>query len=218
MNFSTVRRLSSRERDRGAWRAVREICCRTGNNGEPIAKKRWEFFARVWIEPYERLLPQWTYVAEVEGSVVGYLTGCPDTSTFRRASRRRCEVPLLAEIARGSFRGVPGVQSFVAQQLGLEKSAERSFSAGALGCIEREFPAHLHMNIERDFRRRGIGRQLLRSYLRDLRRAAVPGVRLFCGCDPAPFYRRSGFRTIEVIHFKGGEVYAMGRRLAGSGA
>ena len=65
MDVVSVRRLSaSRAVDRAAWAAVHGLCCRTGDNGDPIAPERWELFARIWIEPYEKLLPEWTYVAE----------------------------------------------------------------------------------------------------------------------------------------------------------
>ena len=53
----TIRRLTvNRESERAIWHAIGELCCRTGNNGEPIAPERWRLFAKIWIEPYEKQL------------------------------------------------------------------------------------------------------------------------------------------------------------------
>ena len=40
------------------WQAVRSLCCRTGNGGDPIDPARWPLFAELWIGPYQRLLPK----------------------------------------------------------------------------------------------------------------------------------------------------------------
>jgi hypothetical protein len=85
MGSITTRRLAlDRPAESPLWAEIRTLCCRTGDNGGPIAKERWEFFAKLWVEPYERFLPEWTYVALFEESVVGYLTGCPDSRKFAR--------------------------------------------------------------------------------------------------------------------------------------
>lgn len=123
MNSVTARRLSaSHGADRASWAAVRELCCRTGNNGDPIAPERWELFSRIWIEPYEKILPEWTYVAEGGKSIVGYLTGCPDSRKFYRMKLWRVTVPLLMAIAGGQYRHTPCAREFVKQTVGLRKS------------------------------------------------------------------------------------------------
>ena len=38
-------------------------------------------------------------MAETDGRIAGYLTGCPDTAAFRRARRFRVTLPLLVAIA-----------------------------------------------------------------------------------------------------------------------
>ncbi|MGH7854662.1 MAG: hypothetical protein ACREP3_14545 [Candidatus Binatia bacterium] len=89
MDSVTARKLSaSHDADRASW-AVRELCCRTGNNGDPIAPERWELFPRIWIEPYEKIVPEWTYVAESGPAIVGYLTGCPDSQEFYHAGAKK---------------------------------------------------------------------------------------------------------------------------------
>ena len=89
------------------WQAVRTLCCQTGNGGDPIDPARWPLFGDLWIGPYQRLVPEWTYVAEAEDRIVGYLTGCPDTAALRRARRFRVTLPLLVGIACGRYGWTP---------------------------------------------------------------------------------------------------------------
>ena len=77
------------------------------------------------------------------------------------------------------------------------------------------YPAHLHMNVDAEYRRRGIGAVLIERYARELGAARVPGVHLFCGAEPRPFYARNGFTELAALELRGGRwVYVMGRRLA----
>jgi len=62
----SIKRLSADTDSSGSqWAAVRELCCRTANDGAAIAAERWPLFSEIWIEPYRELLPNWTYVAIV---------------------------------------------------------------------------------------------------------------------------------------------------------
>ncbi len=214
MNSVTARRLSaSHDADRASWTAVRELCCRTGNNGDPIAPERWGLFSRIWIEPYEKIVPEWTYVAENGQSIVGYLTGCPDSRKFYRMKLWRATLPLLMAIACGQYRRISGAREFVKQAVGLRRSPERCFSPALRRTIARVYPGHLHINIEVGYRHRGIGRRLIESYFADLRRRGASGVHLFCGADPVEFYRRLGFQTLESTELNGLVTFALGARL-----
>lgn len=211
---SIVKRLSAdRESERAAWRAIREICCRTGDNGEPIAAERWEFFWRLWISPYEKLLPEWTYVAISDGAVVGYLTGCPGSEEFNRERFWRSDLPLLARVACGRYRGVADARAFARRMLGLARPVETRFSRGLRQTLIRSYPAHLHINLDADFRRAGLGRLLIENYLFDLRRSGVAGVHLFCGAAPVEFYRRLHFQVLETVGLRETVVFALGQQL-----
>jgi len=214
MNAVTVRRLSiDHEAERVAWRAVRDLCCRTGNNGSPIDAARWDFFSRIWIVPYETILPEWTYVAESDAAIVGYLTGCPDSAKFSRMRLWRATLPLLVAIAGGRYRQVPGAREFLKQALVLRQTPERCISRDLARKITRDFPAHLHINIAAGNRRQGLGRCLIDSYFADLRSCQVAGVHLFCGPDPVEFYGRLGFRQLEKIELNGAVTFLLGVRL-----
>ena len=214
MNEQTiaVRCLSSA--DAKDWQAVFELCCRTGNNGETIALERWELFGRLWIGPYKKIVPQWTYVAESQqGIIIGYLTGSPDTSSFNKTKFKTFSLPLLADIARWRYSINRDAKTFVRQIFWLEKEPERLFSPRVRLILKRDYPAHLHMNVDARWRNRGVGKKLVEAFFRDLRSVEVPGVHLFCGAGPLEFYRHCGFNELAQANVRGTTVYALGALL-----
>ena len=213
-NEISIERISAKlDAERSIWKLVGELCCRTGNGGDPIANERWEIFERIWIEPYRVLLPEWSYVALADQRVVGYLTGCPDTARFAQRCFVRCTLPLLWQIAFGRHRGDAYGKQFARQVLRLKKSAEQSFPKPIRRRLLRQFPAHLHMNVDAEFRRGGVGRRLIERFIQDLRPRRVSGVHLFCGAAPVLFYTRVDFSELAVVSVRGNPVYAMVRQL-----
>jgi GNAT superfamily N-acetyltransferase len=197
------------------WAAVRAICCRTGVAGEPVEPERWPLFGELWIGPYQQLRPEWTYVAEVGGQVAGYLTGCPDTAAFEQARPWAVTLRLLLRLARGRYAWNADARRFVRRALGLVPTPEARFPAALRRQLLRDYPAHLHMNVDAPFRRAGVGSALVARYGADLEARRVPGVHLFCGPDPRPFYTRLGFRELAAIELpSGGRVHALARPLA----
>ncbi len=214
MQSVTIRRLSNKPSlEEESWAAIRRICCLTGDNGGPIASERWEFFAKTWIEPYQKLLPDWTYVAIQGDAVVGYLTGCPDSAAFTRQKIWRCVIPLLAQVGLGRYRHSSDARSFARRALGITKTVAHRFSPDVHQKLKSVYPAHLHVNVDARHRQRGIGRRLVESYLADLRLQAVTGVHLFCGADPLGFYRSLGFEVMEAAHLATATVFLLGLRL-----
>jgi len=209
-NPVSIERISAAvETEPSIWTDVRELCCRTGNDGNPIPIERWELFGRIWIDPYRVLIPDWSYVALADRRVVGYLTGCPDTSHFARQCFIRCALPLLWHIAFGRYRGDPYGRGYARRAMWLETSAVRSFPRLTRRRLLRQFPAHLHMNVEADFRQHGVGTGLVERFVEDLRQRQLSGVHLFCGAAPVPFYTRVGFSELAAAHVRGRTVHVM---------
>jgi GNAT superfamily N-acetyltransferase len=200
------------------WEAIRELCCRTGEAGDPIAPRRWCFFAELWVGPYERLAPGWAYVADADGRIVGYLTGCPDTRAFRRRRRLAVTLPLLGQVVVGRYAWTRDTRRFVRRALGLARDPEDAVRARGPRRLWADYPAHLHMNVEAGVRNQGIGRALLGRFARDLRTRGVPGLHLYCGTAPRRFYLQNGFEELQALEFRPGTwVHLLGRRLAEGG-
>lgn len=199
------------------WAAVRTLCCRTGSGGDPIDPARWPLFAELWIGPYQRLAPGWTYVAETDGRIVGYLTGCPDTAAFQRARRMRVMPRVLAGIACRRYAWNDDARRTVLRALHLRRGTEARLAPVLPAGLLRTHPAHLHMNVDGEHRGRGIGAALLGRFTGELAAAGVPGVHLFCGPGPRDFYTRNGFTEVSAAEVGRGQwVYALGRRLRAS--
>ena len=210
----TIRRLTvNGESERAVWHAIGSLCCRTGDNGAPIAPERWQLFVRIWIEPYEKQLPDWTYVAEAGGEVVGYLTGCPDSKNFNRRNFWRSTVPLLGDILLGRFRGQRDARAFARRALGIAPSVERRFPIHVRRQIRSIYPAHLHINVDARFRGGGVGRQLCHAYFADLRAQGITGIHLYCGADPLKFYLRLGFEELSSLRLGGVAVHLLGKMI-----
>ena len=211
----SINRLSTRpEANRNAWQQIRDICCRTGNGGAPIPFERWRLFARIWIDPYERIIPHWTYVAAYGENVIGYVTGCPDTRRFTCARFWRFYLPLATQLILGGYGECPDRKRFLRRILRMEKTPERFFPRQLRSELRQHYPAHLHINLEAPFRHRGIGVRLIDALLRDLRSADVEGIHVYCGAGPLEFYRSYGFKELMQVDCRGNPVYALGFSLA----
>jgi GNAT superfamily N-acetyltransferase len=209
--------LIRRARSADDWRAIRDLCCLTGRQGDPIEPARWPFFAELWVAPYERLRPDWAYVAETAGRIVGYLTGCPDSGRFRRQRAIRSTLPLLLRVLMGRYPASPDASRFIQRTLGLSAEPERRLRREALPRdLDHTYPAHLHMNVDVSLRRRGVGQALVAAYASDLAARGVPGIHLICGAAPRSFYLRLGFDALGAIEVRPGVwIHGLGRQLAG---
>ncbi len=195
------------------WQKIRETCCRAANDGKGIATERESFFSELWVGPYEEIIPEWTYLAEVDGVYAGYLTGCPDTRAFLRR-KRWWELRLLIRILLREFDSNQDTRGFVRRLLGREQSPERRFPQALRRDLESRYPAHLHVNLEAGFRGLGVGYRLIEAYLADLKAFRVPGVHLHCGARPLGFYQRAGFNLLGRVEFRSNLfVHAMAQAL-----
>lgn len=199
------------------WKRIHEICCKTANTGAPIDLARWPFFGELWTGPYRILLPHWTYVAELRGQIVGYLTGCPHTTRFELLRKLFFIPRLLVLVFFRRYAWNNDSRRFVRRVLKLEKSPEGCFSPMTHQLLKKQYPAHLHINLDASARSLGVGRKLMLRFEEDLKaKNLFQGIHVFCGLSPVPFYEKTGFKLIEMIDFypsaqaKPVKVFAMG--------
>lgn len=195
------------------WQAVRDICCETGASGKPIEpRSRRPFFAELWIGPYQKQLPEWTFVARAEGRVVGYLTGCPDSRGFAVRRLLFHRLPLLVSVLFGEWGFTEDVRRFLHPAELFQRNMAVRFGQKLYRRLLARHPAHLHINV-REGHRGGTGRRIMEVYVEALAGRGVKGLHLFCGAGPVEFYRRVGFHRLACRDFGKGPVSVMVRRI-----
>ena len=176
--------------------AVRQICCDTADRGEPVERffGDREVFADLLTRYYTEDEPEALWVAEHDGDVIGYLTGCLKSRRYQRIMAWRV-LPRTA--VKALTRGLLGsVQAWRLAWAGMRTWLSRGVRNSA---PLARYPAHLHLNIHHGFRGRQVGRRLLEQFLDQVRRAGVRGVHAAVRSDNAQscrFFERAGF--VEV--------------------
>jgi len=176
--------------------ALCRLCCDTGFLGEPIDAvfQDRELFADLFIGPYLDHEPEWALVAEAEGRVIGYLLGsvCRNFDLVLMRNGFPVASKMLCKLVSGRYSNHPRSRRFVRWLLTSGYCEQPKHPAGA---------AHLHLDLENQYRGRGIGRRLWQTYERQLRSA---GVRQYYGAffshprrRPEAVYARFGFRVFD---------------------
>lgn len=175
-----------------------DICCDCAFLGEPIDRifMDREWFGSVMILPYLILEPERTWVAEVDGEVVGYLTG----STFPIFGYFRAQLVVMrvAQLAMNNYLGLydthPRSKQFVqfVIQHGLLQIPAHPGNT-----------AHFHFNVQRPYRGQGIGKKLITTFESLLRseglRQYYAEVMSSSAWRPESHYRRLGYEIYDRI-------------------
>ncbi|QFG20500.1 GNAT family N-acetyltransferase [Actinomadura sp. WMMB 499] len=171
---------------------LRELFVRAGE-GAPT-ESLWdhaESEAAVYLTPYMDLEPDSLFLAVSGGRLVGYLTGCPDTSAFPG------EDVLLTRAVRKHhllFRRKP--LAFFARSMADIARAAAGRRPTAKGLDDPRWPAHLHINVAPEARGTGAADGLMDAWLDRLRTLGSPGCHLQTLRENARavrFFRRMGF-------------------------
>ncbi|WP_436776594.1 GNAT family N-acetyltransferase [Yinghuangia sp. YIM S09857] len=172
--------------------ALRELAPRVGE-GSPSGSL-WghpESEAAMYLDPYADLLPDSLWLAFLDGALVGYLAGCPDSAEFPSESRR---MDRAIREHRLFLRARP-VAFFARAVADAGWSAlRRRPTAGDFA--DPAWPAHLHINLAPEARGTGAAQELMTRWLQQLRTAGSPGCHLQTLVEntrAVRFFRRMGF-------------------------
>lgn len=190
---NTVRIRPYRASDRPA---IRALCCDTGFLGKPVDALFCDrdLFADLFTNAYLDYEPDWAFVAEVDGRVIGYLLGAvsPNFDLALIRSGFRTTVKMLLRLAAGRYAEHPRSRRFIRWLLTHGFSEQPKHPAGA---------AHLHFDLDKGFRGRGICARMWEIYERRLQRA---GMRQCYGAffsyprrRPESVYARYGFQIFD---------------------
>lgn len=179
--------------------AVRRIACETAERGEPVERffHDREVFADLVTRYYTDWEPEALWVAEHDGQVVGYLTGCLDPRRYRRVMLWRV---IPAAVVRGVCRGV----LCHSETWRLAYVAIKTWQMGGLRTRQplRAYPAHLHVNVQDRFRGQQVGQRLVTRFLQQVEAAGLPGVHAAVrGDNPTAcrFFERLGFIPLSRL-------------------
>ena len=157
----TIRKYRDRDREE-----IRKIAASTVT-GYP--RSDLKLVADLLISYYVNCEPEHLLVAEVEDGVVGYLSGCFNSTRCRWIKGIRI-IPgaVVRALVRGEvgWREVRYLGSFiyVAAHGGLRSSPPPGY------------PAHFHINVAKNWRGRGLGTKLVESFFEMLRKNEISGV------------------------------------------
>jgi hypothetical protein len=194
--FHPPRHVSIRRYQESDREAIRQICCDTGFLGRPIDPiyRDRELFADLITNPYLDYEPEWALIAEHDGRVVGYLLGSV-TPHFNRTLmfcgfQTACK--MLSRLLTSKYQDHPRSEKFVRWVL-------------TKGLMEQpnhpEDAAHLHLNLERQFRWGAVARRLWALYEDQLKAAGFAHYYAqFYSCaqrNPELMYARCGFQIYD---------------------
>lgn len=176
--------------------AVREISWNTADKGRTVDLyfHDREAVADVLTRYYTDWEPEALWLAESDGAVVGYLTGCLDTRRCNRTTLRRIGPRAAAGAAcRGAL--------WRAETWRLLAALVRTVLLGGTAKVDlTTYPAHLHINLRQGFRGRGLGRQLIEHFRRQALEQGLRGIHLVAwgeNQDGRRFFETLGFRLLR---------------------
>jgi GNAT superfamily N-acetyltransferase len=146
-------------------------------------------FLTLYFTDYE---PESCFVAEATDRVVGYLMGTKNTEVLEKIFSSQILLPLIKRsFQEGIFLKKKNLAFIFHSLISLLRGEFR------MPDISREYPATLHINIQKDFRRLNIGSRLISVYLAYLKEEKVGGVYLCTLSDSAAeFFQKQGFNLI----------------------
>ena len=177
-----------------------DICHRTGLYGRDMAGtgifEDRKLFALLFVLYYPRFEPDSGFVAlEGEGRsarVRGYCVGTSDSERQARLVRRMA--PALS--ARMAFAALFHPESFrIARRLVSGAKAD-----AAPDPTWKDYPAHLHINVDPELQRGGAGSRLIEAFEARMRELGAPGIQLHTSTENAkaiPFYRKRGYEVLS---------------------
>jgi GNAT superfamily N-acetyltransferase len=206
------------------WVYLYDLCVRTAQpGGKPLhgSRAELEIFSEYWIDPY-RWLPggsAWLATGAEPApreEKFGYVTVAWETRQFERWLRG---LRLLQTLKwKWQYRGTKSPWVACAWKCAKEGSRNEAtlWGEARLKSWHRDFPAHLHMNVESHSRGKGVGRKLWNHVREELVRREVSGCHLFCGEGPKAFYEKLGFRVLGERRTKESKVkvWALGNSIS----
>lgn len=167
--------------------------------------------AMIYLEPYMDHEPESLLLAEADGELVGYLTGCVNTESFPSEAKR---IEDAIRRHRLVLRRTPAL-FFARSALDAASAALRRESAAG-EIHDPRWPAHLHINVVPAARGTGAAEALMRRWFELLAAAGTPGCHLQTLVEngrAVRFFERMGFTAygpapvVPGLRYRGARVH-----------
>jgi GNAT superfamily N-acetyltransferase len=175
--------------------AIREIACNTAFMGEPAEKffTGREFLADFLTLYHTDYEPQSIFVAENKNKVIGYLSGAKN--------EKRMDLIFIFKVLPTAalkliFKGyIFKKDNFLFILFNIYSFLKGEFYAPAF--IKKDYPAILHINVDKNYRSSGIGGRLIEAYLSYLKKEKIKGVHLKTQSEKSfKFFEKFGFKIL----------------------
>ena len=197
--------------------AIRRICFDTALYGRPIKKyiKNPILISETFLGYYIRFEPDNILIAEIDGQVAGYLSGCLNTKRYKKIFARRIFPRLIwIFIFQGYFLKInvwQAAYASVVPALKWNKTHKHLLD---------NYPAHFHIDIDSNFQGQGVGQQLVSQFIKKLEEKKVNGIHLDTATSGGQhFFIKMGFKVLskeKMSSFFGlpsHELWIMGKKL-----
>jgi ribosomal protein S18 acetylase RimI-like enzyme len=174
MKAALARPYVIRPYQQGDREGVLKITADTAYFGEPVEAflDDRRVFNDIFYRYYVDLEPQHAWVAVAGQGVAGFLAGCTDTSLQRRRWARIILPKFLWRVCQGRYQIGAKTWRYLRKLMGMTLHHEHA------QVDEYIYPAHLHINVAREWRGQGMGKGLMLAYLDQLRQEHIRGVHL----------------------------------------
>jgi hypothetical protein len=191
-----IRKFEAKDRQ-----AVRQIVHDTALIGEPAVLffDGQEVISDAFSLYFTDYEPASSFVAQINGQVVGYLIGARKKIISEEILRDKIVLPLFFKALKaGIFLKAKNLIFIFSCLIDLLKNGVKTPD------FNRAYPATFHINIKRGFRGQNIGSGLISAYLDYLKKEGEPGVHLATMSDQAAnFFLHQGFKML----YKGKRSY-----------
>lgn len=198
-------------------KCIRRICWNTAYSGEPAEGFFYgrEILSDLLTLYYTEYEPESIFIAELDGQIIGYLTGCKDVKKKRRIFITKV-IPFITIrfIFSGAILKKKNILFIYSCTLSFLK--KEFFTTD----FSSEYPAILHINIDAKYRGIGIGRKLIDEYINYLKKEKIKGVHITTvSANAVRFFEKMKFSILETkkvsyIKCKKSYRFIMGRKLS----
>jgi ribosomal protein S18 acetylase RimI-like enzyme len=211
MSSHTVRRYYSRDRDELLALAAYAADGSPTESlwGDPVSE------AAVYLMPYLDQEPESTFVAELDGALVGYIVGSLGRGAVGQGAVASEDDRLIRAITEHRVYLRPRALPFFARSArdGLVTALRREPRAGEID--DARWPAHLHINVAAPARGTGLADGLMAAFQTHVRDVGVAGAYLQTLVEnerAVRFFGRMGFRAygetprVPGLRYRGARV------------